>query len=83
MTQNCHSYIAKKCGIEREDVCIITKGEQTLIDLSSTCVKNSLILQCTRHFEGNCQEVLEKIGVPLSIEEIMIDSFWKKQIGRS
>ena len=67
------SCIAKKLGIEIEDLLIITDGEQALIGACNTCFKNSTILQCTRHFEVNCREVLKKIGVPSSTEEIMID----------
>ena len=66
------SCIAKKFGIEREDLFIITDVEQALIDACNTCFKNSTILQCTRHFEASCREVLKKIGVPSSTEEIMI-----------
>ena len=65
--------IAKKLGIEREYLCIITDGEQVLIDTCNTCFKNSAILRCTRHFEANCREVLENIRVPSTPEEIMID----------
>ena len=67
------SCIAKKLGIEREDLCIITDGEQDLIDACSTCFKNSTMLRCMRHFEANYREVLKKIGVTASTEEIMID----------
>lgn len=57
------SIAKKKCGIESEDVCIIN-SEQAFINVSSTCIKNSLILRCTRYFEANCWDVLKKIGVP-------------------
>ena len=67
------SCIAKKIGIEREDLCIIKDGEQALIDACSTCFENSTMLRCTRHFEANCREVLKKTGVPSNAEEIMID----------
>ena len=67
------SCIAKKLGIEREDLCIITDGEQALIDACSTCFKNSTMLRCRRHCEANCREVLKKTGVPSSAEEIIVD----------
>ena len=67
------SCIAKKLGIEREDLCITTDGKQALIDTCSTCFKNSTMLRCRRQFEANCREFLKKIGVPSSAEEIMID----------
>ena len=66
----------KKLGTEREDLCIITDGEQALIDACSACFENSTMLRCTRHFEANCIEVLKKIGVPSKAEKIMIDIFW-------
>ena len=67
------SRIAKKLGIEREDLCIITDGEQALIDAYNTCFKNCTMLRCARHFEVNCKEVLKKIGVSSNAEEIMIE----------
>lgn len=67
------SRIAKKLGIEREDLCIITDGEQALIDACNTCFKNCTMLRCARHFEVNCKEVLKKIGVSSNAEEIMIE----------
>ena len=45
----------------------------TALKACSTCFKNSTMLRCTRHFQANCREVLKKIGVPSSVEEIMID----------
>ena len=67
------SGIAKKLGIEREDQCIITDGEQALIDACNTCFKNCTIFRCTRHFKENCIEVLKKIGVSSNSKETMID----------
>lgn len=65
--------IAKKLGIEREDLCVITDGEQALIDACNTCFKNCTMLRCTRNFEANCREVLKKIGVSSNAEEILIE----------
>ena len=72
------SCVVKKLGIEREDLCIITDGEQALIDACNNCFKNSTMLRCTRHFEANCREVLKNIGVSSSIEEIMIDIVFRE-----
>lgn len=49
------SCIAKKCAVEKEDVCLITDGQQALIDASSTSFENSTMLRCTRQFEANSE----------------------------
>ena len=67
------SRIAKKLGIEREDLCIITDGEQALIDACSTCFKNSTLL---RSFKEDWSSIKRR-------RDDIRYCFWGKWIDRS
>lgn len=57
-----------------EGVYIITDGEPALIKVWKANFQDSTILYCTRHFEANCKEMLKKIGISSSIEELTRDT---------
>ena len=66
--------IAKKIDLHKNvGVCIITDGETALVKACKASFQNSTMLHCTRHFEANCKEMLKKIGIPSTTEELMMD----------
>ena len=66
--------IAKKCKLEiADETCIITDGEPALISASSKTFSNSTLLQCMKHFERNCKDILKKIGIQGSAKDSILD----------
>ena len=66
--------IAKKIDLHKNvDVYIITDREPALIEACEASFQNSTMLRCTRHFEANCKEMLKKIGISSTTEELMMD----------
>ena len=66
--------IAKKIDLHKDvDVRIITDCEPALTEACEASSRNSTMLRCTRHFEANCKEMLKKIDISSSTEELMMD----------
>ena len=65
--------VARKCTLENEELSIITHGEQALTDSCKISFRKCNLYMCTKHFKSNCEEVLNKIGIPSSQQCLMLD----------
>ena len=64
---------ARKCTLENEELSIITDGEQALIDSCKISFRKCDLHRCTKHFKSNCEEVLNKLDIPLSQQGLRLD----------
>ena len=66
--------IAMTCKLEKtSDMFVIIDGEPALIASVLNIFKKYALLRCTRHFENNCKDYLNYIGIYGSMKDVKLD----------
>ena len=66
--------IARHCDLKnKENMYVITDGEQALISTCKSSFNKCSMLRCTKHFKSNCEDCLKKIEIPPASAGPMLD----------